>query len=103
MILKANDRDEILRAVKAAFRKIYGTQKQYESNDVIITATQLTEKFPAFTKEWIRRHGYLLPRVRVEKWEDDTCTDKWGYRWHEIQKEIHEGKYRNLKLFQYTR
>lgn len=97
MALNANDREVIFKSVQRAFRKIYGTRKEYEREEMIITADQLIEKFPPFTKEWLRRYGYLLPRVPVEKWEDESCTDKWGYCWKEIQKEIHAGRYRRIK------
>ena len=97
MVLRNEDRIEIMKAIKVAFKQVYGTQKVYESANILITAQQLSERFPCFSKEWIRKNGYLLPRERVKKWEDETCTDIWGYRWNEIQKEIHEGRYRNLK------
>lgn len=96
-MLANNDRIEIMKAIKVAFKRIYGTQKDYEKARILITAEQLSERFPCFSKEWIRKNGYLLPRERVNKWEDESCTEVWGYRWNEIQKEIHEGKYRNLK------
>lgn len=99
MVLKNEDRVEIMKAVKVALKQIYGTQKDYERTKILITAEHLSEWFPCFSKEWIRKNGYLLPRERVCKWEDESCTDVWGYRWNEIQKEIHEGKYRNLKSF----
>ena len=97
MVLRNEDRIEIMKAIKVAFKQIYGTQKDYESTKILITAQQLSERFPCFSKEWIRKNGYLLPRERVSKWEDETSTDTWGYRWNDIQKEIHEGRYRNLK------
>lgn len=99
MVLKMEDIEEIMKAVKVAFTQIYGTQKEYERKEVLITAEQLAEKFPCFSKNWLRRYGYVLPRVRVKKWEDENCKDRWGYCWNKIQKEINEGKYRNLKLF----
>jgi len=97
MVLRNENRIEIMKSIKVAFKQVYGTQKDYESAKNLITAQQLSERFPCFSKEWIRKNGYLLPRERVKKWEDETCTDTWGYRWNEIQKEIHEGRYRNLK------
>lgn len=99
MVLKNEDRVEIMKAVKVALKQIYGTQKDYERSNLLITAEELSKRFPCFSKDWLQRFGYLLPRERVNKWEDETCLDRWGYRWYEIQRGIHEGRYSFLSPF----
>ena len=99
MVINKGDREIIMKAVRAAFKDIYGTQQDYEKAEVFITAEELSRRFPSFSKEWIKKYGFLLPRERVIKWDDETCTDKWGYCWNVIQKNIAEGKYRHYKPF----
>lgn len=38
MVLRNEDRIEIMKAIKVAFKQIYGTQKDYESTKILITA-----------------------------------------------------------------
>ena len=70
---------EIMKAVRAAMDDVYKTPKYYEANDVILTPAQVSEEFPFITKNFLSRYGWYLPRVKVDKWDDETCKSKFGY------------------------
>jgi hypothetical protein len=68
-------REELINTVKRVAIEILEGPKE-----TWITADEVTKMWPFFSKEWMKRYGYLLPRKRVE------VTDKNGVitrsRWY---------------------
>ena len=96
------EREEIMKAVKAAMEDVYKTPKYYEANDVILSPAQVSEEFPCLTQHFIKRYGWYIPRVRVDKWDDETCKSKFGYSRNQIIDWLNSGVFRQLKPFIFT-
>ena len=92
------EREEIMKAVKAAMEDVYKTPKYYEANDVILSPAQVSEEFPFLTQHFIKRYGWYIPRVRVDKWDDETCKSKFGYSRNQIIEWLHSGVFRQINL-----
>lgn len=58
---------EILNEVRSSIAEL---DKIY--NEVWMTADQLCERYPCFTKSWIKSYGEILPRERVIVWNEET-------------------------------
>lgn len=92
MYLKKAEREEVMNTIRVVMKEIYKTPKYYEENDEILTAVQVSELFPCFTKDWLRRYGKYIPRERVLQWADETCKDKYGYSRILLQELLYKGK-----------
>ena len=68
-------------------------------NEKWVTEDQLVEYVGTFTKRWLKDHGQMFNRTRVE-WDDTDGhhTQKWIYPLHEIQDWIATGKIKELKM-----
>lgn len=99
MNLKKDEREEVMKSVRAAMEEIYKTPKYYETNDVILSPAQVSEEFPFITQHWLKRYGWFIPRVSVDKWEDETCKYKFGYSRNQIIEWINLGVFRRVEPF----
>ena len=68
-------------------------------NEKWVTEDQLVEHVGTLTKRWLKGHGQLFNRTRVE-WDDTDGhhTQKWIYPLHESQDWIASGKIKQLKM-----
>ena len=68
-------------------------------NEKWVTEDQLVEHVGTLTKRWLKDHGQLFNRTRVE-WDDTDGhhTQKWIYPLHEIQDWIATGKIKELRM-----
>ena len=65
-----------------------------------LTDDQLAEHIGIMTKRWLREHGDMLPRTRVN-WTDGKGrqhTSSWMYPLHRIQAMIEDGRISRLKV-----
>lgn len=65
-----------------------------------LTDDQLVEHIGIMTKRWLREHGDMLPRTRVN-WTDgkgQQHTSSWMYPLHLIQAMIEDGRISRLKV-----
>lgn len=65
-----------------------------------LTDEQLVDHIGIMTKRWLREHGDMLPRTRVN-WVDDKGqqhTSSWMYPLHRIQAMIQDGRIKRLKV-----
>ena len=65
-----------------------------------MTDEQLSEHIGIMTKRWLREHGDMLPRTRVN-WTDakgQQHTSSWMYPLHRIQAMIEDGRISRLKV-----
>ena len=102
MNVTKNEREEIMRAVKAAMEDVYKTPKYYEAHDVILSPAQVSEEFPFITQHFLKRYGWCIPRDRVEKWDDETCKSKFGYSRNLIIELLYSGALRRIKPIMVT-
>ncbi len=72
-------------------------------NEVWLTGAKLSEQLQFFSKDWLKRYGYLLPRERMVMVDEEGIEHKsgWCYPLHRIQRMVHERQIRfhveNLK------
>lgn len=71
-------------------------------NEVWLTGAKLSEQLQFFSKDWLKRYGYLLPRERMVVDEEGIeHKSGWCYPLHRIQRMVHERQIRfhveNLK------
>ena len=102
MYVTKEDREVIAKTIRAVVEDVYKTPKYYEANDVILSPAQVSEEFPFITKNFLSRYGWYLPRVKVDKWDDETCKHKFGYSRNRIIAWLNSGVFRQLKPFIYT-
>lgn len=102
MNVTKKEREEIMRAVKAAMEDVYKTPKYYEAHDVILSPAQVSEEFPFITQHFLKRYGWCIPRERVAKWDDETCKSKYGYSRNLIIELLHSGALRRIKPIMVT-
>ena len=86
--------DKVLRA------EIVATVKQAMTtyNEKWVTDEVLCEHVGTLTKRWLRDHGQMFNRTRVE-WDDDEGhhVQAWLYPLHEIKQWIMDGRIKELK------
>ena len=99
MYVTKEEREVITKTLGVVVEELYQTPKNNEANDVILTPAQVSEEFPFITKNFLSRYGWYLPRVKVEKWDDETCKHKFGYSRNRIIDWLHSGVFRQLKPF----
>ena len=68
-------------------------------NEKWVTEDQLCEHVGTLTKRWLKDHGQMFNRTRVE-WDDTDGhhAQKWLYPLHEIQDWIASGKIKELRM-----
>ena len=69
-------------------------------NEKWVTEDQLVEHVGTLTKRWLKDHGQMFNRTRLE-WTDKDGTKHsqgWIYPLHEIQDWIATGKIKELKM-----
>lgn len=97
MYVTKEDREVIAKTIWAAVDDVYKTPKYYGSNDVILSPAQVSEEFPFITQHFLKRYVWVIPRVRVDKWNDETCKSKFGYSRNLIIELLHSGALRRIK------
>ena len=87
-------RDEVIAAVLRAEQEAH---EFYEER--WITGEQLIQQFQMFTKDWLRRYGHSLPRVRATVTDEQGIEHQtgWAYPRNEIQRMIREGRIEHLR------
>ena len=82
-------RAEILAEVRKAMMEV---------NERWVTADVLCEHVGTLTKRWLKDHGQMFNRTRVE-WDDEAGhhTQTWLYPLYEIKEMILNGKIKELK------
>jgi hypothetical protein len=57
-----------------------------------ITADEVSQLFPFFSKEWMKKYSYLLPRKRVEVMDKNgiTTRSRWYYSRNRILRMVRE-------------
>ena len=75
-----------------------------EVNERWVTADVLCEHVGSLTKRWLKDHGQMFDRTRVE-WDEQLPdgqivhhTQAWLYPLHRIQEWIATGKIKELKM-----
>ena len=69
-----------------------------DADEVWLTPEQMTQQFGMFKKDWLVRHGELLPRERAS-YIDDDGREKftgWAYPKHKIQRMIRDRQLHGL-------
>ena len=87
--------DKVLRAeILAEVRKA-----MMEVNERWVTADVLCEHIGSLTKRWLKDHGQMFDRTRIE-WDDADGhhSQAWLYPLHKIQTWIATGKIKELKM-----
>lgn len=85
--LDKKTRDDLVATIKRVAIEILEGPKE-----TWLTGDEVSKMFPFFSKEWIRRYGYLLPRkhiVIVDKHGAET-TGRWFYSRNKILRMIQE-------------
>ena len=88
--MDARLRAEILAEVRKAMMEV---------NEKWVTADVLCEHIGSLTKRWLKDHGQMLDRTRIE-WDDADGhhSQAWLYPLHKIQTWIATGKIKELKM-----
>ena len=102
MNVTKEEREEIMKSIRAAMEDVYKTLKYYEAHDVILSPAQVSEEFPFITQHFLKRYGWCIPRERVENWDDETCKSKFGYSRNLIIELLHSGALRRIKPIMVT-
>ena len=97
MYVTKEDREVIAKTIRAVVEDVYKTPRYYEANDVILSPAQVSEEFPFITQHFLKRNVWTIPRVRVDKWDDETCKSKFGYSRNLIIKLLHSGALRRIR------
>lgn len=92
MTLDKQTREAIAKAVT---KNISEAMEIYEER--WITSDELLERFQMFTRDWLRRYGWKLPRERVQiEINNTTKSTRWAYPQHKIERMIADGSMRLL-------
>ena len=67
--LDKKTREELISTVKRVAIEILEGPKE-----TWITADEVTKMWPFFSKEWMKRYGYLLPRKRAHRGTVPLCS-----------------------------
>lgn len=67
-------------------------------NERYVTADTLCKHVEVLTPRWLKSHGHMLSRTRVE-WTDDEGhhTSSWMYPLNEIMGMVQDGRIRRLR------
>lgn len=85
--LDKKTREELISTVKrVAIEILEGPQENW------ITADEVSQLFPFFSKEWMKKYSYLLPRKRVEVMDKNgiTTRSRWYYSRNRILRMVRE-------------
>ena len=85
--LDKKTREELINTVKrVAIEILEGPQENW------ITADEVSQLFPFFSKEWMKKYSYLLPRKRVEVMDKNgiTTRSRWYYSRNRILRMVRE-------------
>ena len=95
-MIDARLRAEILAEVRKAMMDV---------NEKWVTADVLCEHVGTLTKRWLKDHGQMLDRTRIEWDEPDengnmkhVVSKEWIYPLHKIQAWIATGKIKELRM-----
>ena len=94
MTLDKMTREAIARAIE---RAMAARMEVYD--EVWLSADELVQTFPMFSKDWLKRYGGLVPRERLEVYDESTgkvIGSRWQYPKHRIQRWIHEREHKGL-------
>ena len=83
--LDKKTREELISTVKRVAIEILEGPKE-----TWITADEVTKMWPFFSKEWMKRYGYLLPRKRIVTIDKDGETK--GHWFLFSQQDITDGE-----------
>lgn len=86
--------DRLLRAEIVATVRQTMTEVLEGADEVWLSPNEFTEQFQMFSKDWLYRHGELLPRERashIDEHGDEKFTG-WAYPKHKIQRMLREGR-----------
>ena len=94
-VLDKITREAIMTTVKKATIEM---QEMY--HEQWLTADQLCQTIPFFTKEWLKRYGQTLPRecVRVTDAQGICHRTGWCYPKMKILRMLAEGEFRGLQM-----
>lgn len=85
--LDKNTRADLIATVKrVAIEILEGPQENW------ITADEVSQLFPFFSKEWMKKYAYLLPRKRVEVTDRNGVITKsrWYYSRNRILRMVRD-------------
>lgn len=85
--LDKNTRADLIATVKrVAIEILEGPQENW------ITADEVSQLFPFFSKEWMKKYGYLLPRKRVEVMDKNgvITRSRWYYSRNRILRMVRD-------------
>lgn len=70
-----------------------------------LTADMVTERFPMFTREWLKRYGHSLPRTHAVVTDEhgEKHQTRWVYPAHKIARMIADGEVKNLRCLSVRR
>lgn len=88
--------DALSRCIERTIRRVMAGQHTEEW----VTAQVLTERMPMFTADFIRKHGEMLPRERMEYYAEDdgtTATTRWMYPLKAIDAMVRNGQFRTAE------
>lgn len=86
-------RNEIVAEVKKSIEMSMET-----SHEVWLSGEELCKTFQMFNRDWLKRHGALLPRTRAEITDErgETHVTRWAYPRNRIQRMVAEGAIKRL-------
>ena len=67
--------------------------------EVWLSAEDLIQTFPMFSKDWLKRYGRSVPRERLEVYDEregKVIASRWMYPRHRIQRWIQERGHKGL-------
>lgn len=93
-ILDKITREAIVSTVRKATIE---AQEMY--NEQWVTAEQLSQRMPFFSKEWLKRYGSLLPRECIRVVKDGVVhRTGWCYPLNKLQRMVNEGELREITM-----
>ena len=92
--------DKITREAIMATVKKATVEMQEMYHEQWLTADQLCQAIPFFTKEWLKRYGQTLPRecVRVTDAQGIEHRTGWCYPKMKLLRMVHDGDLRGLTM-----
>jgi len=86
---------EILEKLKRILELL---QNRNDNEEVWLETNAFLAQFGMFTKDWLERYGWKLPRERAEVTEDNgnKRVTRWAYPRNEIQRMIRNRELVNL-------
>jgi hypothetical protein len=91
--------DELTRQAICAAVERAVKQRMEMYDEVWLTSGQLIEQFGMFSKDWLKRYGHLVPRERLEVYDESAgkvIGSRWAYPKHRIQRWIADRGHKSL-------